>query len=151
LVVDKNIRYKEELLCTLLKSESVVLINVQQFTKHSETGASMHAENGFFKILPSVDVGTGERHVEAMLSHPFSLNEFEFGSCNESKMEICASLPEHFQRGKTSKGQVTTGFRRVYFMNDNGNLCYRMYLGINNQEMHLHLEAELSPQRLNYA
>jgi len=34
----------------------------------------MHAENGFLKIFP------GNGKVEASYSHPFSLNEFEYGS-----------------------------------------------------------------------
>lgn len=32
----------------------------------------MHAENGFLKIFPN-------NKAEASYSHPFSLNEFEFG------------------------------------------------------------------------
>jgi hypothetical protein len=43
--------------------------------------------------------------VEMMLSHPFSLNEFEYGTYSDNKLEVESSKPEHFQRGNTSKGK----------------------------------------------
>jgi hypothetical protein len=63
----------------------------------------LHAENGFIKILPTKDDGV--RPVEMMLSHPFSLNEFEYGTYSDNKLEVESSKPEHFQRGKTAKGK----------------------------------------------
>jgi len=36
----------------------------------------MHAENGFLKVFPKDD---GAHKVQASFSHPFGMNEFEFG------------------------------------------------------------------------
>ena len=67
----------------------------------------MHAENGFLKIFPQPKVENGEiilggYKAEASYSHPFGMNEFEFGSvCNkngESILSLVAHKEEHFQR-----------------------------------------------------
>jgi hypothetical protein len=102
----------------------------------------MHAENGFLKILPPKDGITG-RPVELMLSHPFSLNEFEYGTYTPERMNVESSKPEHFQRGLTAKGKQTTAFKREYWLNEKGNLCYKMYLGVNGAEPYEHLNGEL--------
>ena len=62
----------------LLKKEPAIVINWQQFTKHSENGMGLHAENGFLKILPALKEGgnPNQHKAELMLSHPFSVNEF---------------------------------------------------------------------------
>ena len=85
--------YLEETTFTLLRTEPAIVVNVQQYTKHAETGAPLHAENGFLKILPEKD---GVRPVEMMLSHPFSLNEFEYGTYTPERLAVESSKPEHF-------------------------------------------------------
>lgn len=55
----------------------------------------MHAENGFLKILPPKDGASG-RPVELMLSHPFSLNEFEYGNYTQDRLLVESNKPEHF-------------------------------------------------------
>ena len=142
-VLGKNIEYLEQTTFKLLRSEPAIVINCQQFTKHKETGAPLHAENGFIKILPTKDDGV--RPVEMMLSHPFSLNEFEYGTYSDNKLEVESSKPEHFQRGKTAKGKQTTGFKRIYWLNEKGNLCYKMFLGVDGAEPYEHLNGELIP------
>ena len=77
LVLEKGLTYQEELTFIVLRTEPAIVVNAQQFTKHAETGAPLHAENGFIKILPGAE---GERKVEANYSHPFGLNEFEYGT-----------------------------------------------------------------------
>ena len=136
--------YLEETTFTLLRSEPAILINLQQYTKHAESGAPMHSENGFVKILPPKD-GLSVRSVEMMLSHPFSLNEFEYGTYDGESLKVESSKPEHFQRGMTAKGKQTTGFRREYWLNDKGNLCYKMFLGVDGAEPYEHLNGELEP------
>ena len=113
-------------------------------TRHAETGAPMHAENGFVKILPAKEGGSG-RPVEMMLSHPFSLNEFEYGTYDGERLKVESSKPEHFQRGMTAKGKQATGFRREYWLNEKGNLCYKMFLGVDGAEPYEHLNGELEP------
>ena len=83
------------------------------------------------------------RKVEASYSHPFSLNEFEFGLFSDNSLVISASEPDHFQRGKTAKGKQTTGLKREYWLNESGNLCYRIHLAIDGGELKPHLECEM--------
>jgi len=40
----------------------------------------MHAENGFLKIF-AAKTEAGSYLAEASYSHPFGMNEFEFGTC----------------------------------------------------------------------
>ena len=56
-----------------------------------------------------------------------------------------ASKPEQFQRGKTARGKQTTYFKRVYWLNEQGNLQYKMYLGVDGAEPYEHLNGELIP------
>ncbi|CDW81707.1 UNKNOWN [Stylonychia lemnae] len=142
-VLEKGVQYLEESTYIQLRSSPAIVINAQQFTKHAETGAPLHAENGFIKILPLMD---GVARVEASFSHPFSLNEFEFGTFGDNTLTIEASLPEHFQRGKTAKGKQTTGLKREYWLNENGNLCYRIHLAVDGGELIPHLECEMEKQ-----
>jgi len=88
LVIEKGLTYTEELTFTVLRTEPAIVVNAQQFTKHAETGAPLHAENGFVKILP---VGDAERKVEANFSHPFGLNEFSYGTYNGERLLLEAS------------------------------------------------------------
>ena len=83
--------------------------------------------------------------MEANYSHPFGLNEFEFGTFDGQKLVLEASLPEHFQRGKTAQGKQTTFFRREYWVNEAGNLCYKMFLGVDGGKPFEHLNGELLP------
>ncbi len=81
-----------------------------------------------------------------MLSHPFSLNEFEYGDYNSEKktLNLANGEEKDFQRGNTAKGKQATALRREYWLNEKGNLCYKMYLGVDGKEPYLHLEAELT-------
>ena len=54
----------------------------------------MHAENGFFKIFPGADGQA--RRVEASYSHPFGMNEFEFGELTADKLVLKATEERHF-------------------------------------------------------
>ena len=79
----------------VLRTEPATIINLQQFTKHAETNMPLHSENGFFKIFPGAD---DSRRVEASYSHPFGMNEFEFGTITSSKLSLAATEERHFQR-----------------------------------------------------
>ena len=78
-----------------------------------------------------------------MFSHPFSLNEFEYGTYSHEQLAIESSKPEHFQRGMTAKGKQTTAFKRVYWLNEKGNLCYKFFLGVDGNPAYEHLNGEL--------
>ena len=49
----------------------------------------MHAENGFLKIFP-------DHRCEASFSHPFSMNEFEFGTSTPESLTLIADQEHHF-------------------------------------------------------
>lgn len=89
MVHGKSITYLETAEFKLLKQAPCLLINVQQFTKHAENGNPMHAENGFIKIKPDYSV-------EASYSHPFSVNEFEFGTVSAEGLTLVADQKHHF-------------------------------------------------------
>ena len=82
-----GIPYMESLEFKVLRTEPAIVINVQSFTKHAQNGNPMHAENGFIKVLP----GEGKRSVEASYSHPFGLNEFEYGILEENTLTLEAT------------------------------------------------------------
>jgi len=88
----------------------------------------------------------GGSKTEAMYSHPFSLNEFEYGVFDDAngKLILSNNLEKHFQRGDTAKGKQVSALRREYWLNETGNLCYKLYMGIDGKEPELHLEAELT-------
>ena len=94
-VIHKNLPYIEISEFKVLRTSPAVIVNVQQFTKHAENGTPLHAENGFFKVKP----GDGEsRAVEASYSHPFGMNEFEFGQITANSLTLEANEEHHFQR-----------------------------------------------------
>ena len=77
--MDKGpIPYNEILEFKLIKTEPALVFNVQQFTKHAQKGTPMHAENGFLKVMP-------DGKCLASYSHPFNLNEYEYGSYEASE------------------------------------------------------------------
>ena len=94
-VVHKNMAYNERSEFKVLRTSPCTIVNVQQFTKHAETQAPLHAENGFFKIFPA-NADTGAARVEASYSHPFGMNEFEFGELTPNKLTLVASEEHHF-------------------------------------------------------
>ena len=69
-----DIKYEDSTEFKLVKMEPAVVINYQQYTLNLSTGKPAHSENGFVKVFKS----TGK--VEGCFSHPFSLNEFEYGA-----------------------------------------------------------------------
>ncbi|TNV72009.1 hypothetical protein FGO68_gene15388 [Halteria grandinella] len=139
-VLEKPVAYDESLTFTLCRSDPAIVLSVQQFTKHSELGIPLHAENGFIKIYgPPLDA-EGTRRVEATFSHPFSLQEVEEGTFDGKRMVLEA---KQFQRGPTAKGKQTTAFRREYWINESGDLCYKMFLGVDGAEAFEHLNGEL--------
>ena len=109
-----GLQYQEEAIFKVLRSEPAFVINWQQFTKHAESQAPLHAENGFLKILPVM--AEDKNKAELMLSHPFSLQEqykglFDF----EGNTLVCEANEEgSFLRGATAKGKAVTAMKREY-------------------------------------
>lgn len=94
LLKDKKVPYLETTEFKLLRKEPCLMFNVQQFTKHAETGNPMHAENGFLKVF-ATDV-EAEFKAQASYSHPFGMNEFEFGMFKDGELVLKASEEHHF-------------------------------------------------------
>ena len=62
----------------------------------------MHAENGFIKVFP----GEGKKTVEAAYSHPFGMNEFEYGSLEGNTLNLEATEETCFHRSQSgNKGE----------------------------------------------
>ena len=104
LVLGKNLWYYEETTFNHFKSGPVNVIALQSLTWEFETRAPLHGESGFIKVLPKKE-GDDFHTVESNYAHPFSLNEFEYGTLQDNKLVTEASKPEEFQRGKTAKGR----------------------------------------------
>mmetsp|Transcript_23428 Transcript_23428/g.59862 ORF Transcript_23428/g.59862 Transcript_23428/m.59862 type:complete len:170 (-) Transcript_23428:89-598(-) len=144
-VLPRDIKYNEVSTFTLLRTEPAVIVNWQQFTKSADSGAPMHAENGFLKILP-MPAGDSAHKAELLLSHPFGVNEmytnatFDFGSqtltCEASDKD------GSFQRSPFAKGRQTTSVKRVYRL-EGDKLVYDMYLGVEGAEQQHHLHCEM--------
>eukprot|EP00356_Strombidium_inclinatum_P004902 CAMPEP_0170497232 /NCGR_PEP_ID=MMETSP0208-20121228/24155_1 /TAXON_ID=197538 /ORGANISM="Strombidium inclinatum, Strain S3" /LENGTH=121 /DNA_ID=CAMNT_0010773987 /DNA_START=50 /DNA_END=411 /DNA_ORIENTATION=+ len=120
----------------MLKTDPAIVINWQQFTKNADTGAPLHAENGFLKILPMplAEIGSECYKAELMLSHPFSVNEMYkdcFFNFENSELFAQALDPECFQRGPTSKGREVTGYKRHFRLSEENQLMYDAWLGFN--------------------
>ena len=90
----ENIAYNETLEFRLLKTEPAVVLNIQSFTTHPENGTPMHTENGFVKVFP----GEGKKSAEACYSHPFGMNEIEYGTLEDNVLILEASEESNFQR-----------------------------------------------------
>jgi hypothetical protein len=142
------VQYKEMSEFKVLKTVPATIVNLQQFTKHAESNAPLHAENGFLKIFPAA---TGEqgRRVEASYSHPFSMNEFEFGEITTTSLTLTASEEFHFQRPQqvatddAQKARQVTHVRRNYTLVDKDEINFTVYLGIGYAEAKLHLQGTL--------
>ena len=76
LMGDKTIDYNETLEFVKLRDEPATMFSVQSYTKKPNTEMHMHTENGFIKIFK----GEGKREAEANFSHPFGMNEIEYGA-----------------------------------------------------------------------
>ena len=152
-VKGKQIPYVEETNFKILRQSPCLLFNIQQYTKHAESGNPMHAENGFLKIF-AAKTDAGSYKAEASYSHPFGMNEFEFGTCgqngDQSVLVLTASEEHHFQRPKvtseeTEKAKQVTYLRREYKRIGN-TLNYEVYMGVGGAEPYLHLQAKLEKQ-----
>ena len=143
MVHGKEIPYNEHTEIKLLKTAPCHIFNVQQYTKHAQNGNPMHAENGFLKVF-------ADNKCEVSFSHPFGMNEFEFGHLDGDKIELVADQEHHFQRPKivtddTLKAKQVTYVKRVYTCLDN-ELHFDMWLGIGGQEPYHHLHCAMKRQ-----
>ena len=88
--------------------------------------------------------------MEASYSHPFSLNEFEFGNADarEGKLTLEASEEHHFQRptapSTDKKAKMVTGIKREYRLTAADKLEYDLYLSVDGQPLKHHLHCEMS-------
>ena len=139
-VLSNNLVYNETSTFKTIKPEPALVVNWQQFTKHAEKGVGLHAENGFLKVLPAWEDGKGFK-TELMLSHPFSVNESCSGHFDpeSNTITIEASKPEDFQRSASAKGKQVTATKRVYKLNDQGEITYDFYLAVEGGELKHHL------------
>ncbi|CAI2381186.1 unnamed protein product [Moneuplotes crassus] len=140
---EEKVRYKETLEIKLIKTAPVNIYMITSSTyKEADPSFSMHFETGFIKLLPATEEGN---KVEMSLTHPFSINEFSFGSYNKDTKALTVEAgKEHLMRGNTAQGKSTTGFKREYTITEDGSLHYKMYLGVDDNDLYHHLTGELT-------
>ena len=136
-------KYKETVEIKLVKSKPVNVYMITSSTwKDDGTDFPLHFETGFIKFLPG-DSTEGQK-IEANFAHPFGLCEYAYGVYKHSSKELeLEATKETIMRGKSAKGKTTTGFRRCYQIDENGDLTYRMYLGVDGNEPYFHLSGTL--------
>ena len=145
-VLTKGLKYKEKITFTVIKDSPALVLTWHQYTKHAETENPLHSEQGFLKILPMV-ISEKKHKAELMLTHPFSMNEmysdasFDFG---ENVFVAEALKEECFQRGATAKGKKTTGVKRLFKLNESGQLEYDLWLAVDGGELVHHLHGVLN-------
>ena len=143
-VLDSGLNYKEELTIKLFKHKPMSIL-----TYHSETWTDdekkipLHTEVGILKLSPE-DPNSEQQSVEANFAHPFSLTEFEYGVYYPKELKLELEL-KHLQRGELASGKQTTGLKRLYWMSKSGELNYKMWLAVDNEELKPHLQATLEP------
>lgn len=139
MLADKEVLYEENLNIDLMRTEPCHMFNWQQYTKHAVNGNKMHAENGFLKIF-------GNGKAQASFSHPFDLNEFEFGSVEGHQLTLEATQDQHFQRAQEptedKKAKMVTYLKRVYTRKGDTLEC-DTWLGVAGGEPKHHLHSVL--------
>jgi hypothetical protein len=87
----------------------------------------MHAENGFLKVFPNYKM-------EASFSHPFSVNEFEFGELTKTEngftWTLKADKESCFQRPEGVVSSKKVCFIERRFTLEGNKLSYELDLGI---------------------
>mmetsp|Transcript_10951 Transcript_10951/g.9683 ORF Transcript_10951/g.9683 Transcript_10951/m.9683 type:complete len:170 (+) Transcript_10951:23-532(+) len=140
---EEKLNYKETLEIKLVKTAPVNIYMITSSTfKNDDSNMALHFETGFIKLLPGDE---GSNKVEASFTHPFSVNEFSFGTYTHASKELnVEAKKENLMRGNTAQGQMTTGIRREYTVDDSDSLTFKMYLGIDDKEPYHHLTGKLS-------
>ena len=62
----------------------------------------MHTENGFVKVFSGED----KKSAEACYSHPFGMNEIEYGTLEDNTLILEASDESNFQRSKSGSNSA---------------------------------------------
>ena len=103
----------------------------------------MHAENGFLKVFK-------DSKAQASYSHPFGMNEFEFGVFQDGQLTLVADQERHFQRpdvvtDDTAKAKQVSYLKRVYKLNGDS-LVYDVWMGTGGGEPRHHLHCDMQRQ-----
>ena len=99
-------------------------------------------ELGIIKIMPEIE-GHKERRVEASFCHPHSMNEYCYGTFKDGELILESNRPEHFQRGYSAAGRLTSAYKRHYWINEKNELQYNMYMAEDGGDLYNHLENTL--------
>jgi len=145
-VLPRGVAYAETSTFAILKrTPQATVVAYEQRTRHAATGAPMHAENGFLKIL----AGDSPQRAELALSHPFSVNEMYARATLDSAAKVfeaeATEADGSFQRGPTARGAKATTVRRKYALAaDGATLIYDLYLGVDGAAPKHHLHCEMT-------
>lgn len=111
-------------------------LGYQQRTRHPETGAPMHAESGFWRVVGPVGPD-GAAPVEATMAHPTGITEVLTGTVAGGRIAVITEL---VTRTPTAK-EVTTVQRTMTVAGDV--LTYEVHMAAVGQALQFHLAATL--------
>ena len=148
--------YHEVLEFKVISDDLDTVLNYQQTLHDVLEGKAIHAENGFWRIAP-LEGEEGLRAVESQFSHPFGLNEFSFGHVGEvagsglpivtmhAKETLDFHRPKHGKsKEKHVKGGEVTGLQREYWLDEDGKLNYKTWVGIDGKPLRHQLTGSLT-------
>ncbi|KRX00507.1 Calycin-like protein [Pseudocohnilembus persalinus] len=135
---DKKIEYQENIQVNHIKGPVYMYI---QKTKKVPEQTPLHSETGYFRVFPSQE-GSSEGSVELLTAQPFGVASIEIGKFSDKKITLSCKQ-DKLIRTETAKKPFVTEFSREFWINDKGNLEYKMNLGTENYQARHHLSAEL--------
>ena len=140
---DKTVDYTETLEFVKIKDEPATIFSVQSYTKKPDSDVHMHTENGFIKVFK----GETKREAEANFSHPFGMNEIEYGNLEDDKLELATTDDSCFYRSKSGEksamSTAVTGIWRTYSLDKDGSLVFEQYLAKDHGEKKYHIKSVL--------
>jgi len=137
----KSFKYNEGVILQQIPGKPV--LTYSQRTSHPETGAPMHAENGFIKFTPrGSDSNSNVFDVNWNIAQNTGLAELSTGTYDVSKRQI--HVRKHsLGRPSNAKPPAVTDIERVYTFTEDGQLEYQMLMATDKTEHQLHLKASL--------
>lgn len=102
----------------------------EQRTRHPQTGAPMHAETGYWRVV-------APGRLEVVLAHPTGVVEIEEGSFTEGRIEIATTTV-----AGTSTAKPVEALARAFAL-DGDVLRYELRMAAVGQPLQHHLAAEL--------
>jgi hypothetical protein len=113
-------------------------LGYQQRTRHPESGAPMHTESGYWRVVPApVDLPAGAIGIEGVIAHPTGLAEILTGAATGGRVDVATTTVARTPGAK----EVTAVERRIEV--DGDVLTYEVHMAAVGQPLQFHLAATL--------